>query len=126
MGVRVVRSMEFHPGQCAVIPSGHGPFVDTERVDGMGRRIYLSVEALNEAQTALDAAGAGRACKERAALEKRVGELEAANGELEAKALELEKLRDSVRSTLEVGAVRDGRSGKQKLRAAPGQKRVEV
>lgn len=120
--MQLVNTALLHPGQCAIIPSGHGPFVDTLRVDAEGRRVYVSLEAFNELARVYREAGASMPAEvSRAA---RVLQLET---ELAAERAEHEKLKASVRFTLEAGrgAVQK-KDGSNQLRNLPGQKAVRV
>jgi hypothetical protein len=126
--MQVVSEAALAPAQCSIIPSGHGPFIDTHRVDAVGHRIYVSLEAYNELERLYREAGVATvAARAIAELGLRLQQQESELAGLREAADELAKLRAAVGFTLEAGrgAVQK-KDGSNQLRSQPGQKTVRV
>jgi hypothetical protein len=125
--MQLVEQALIFPGECALIASATGPFIDTHKVDALEKRIYVSIEALNELdRIALDA-GAGQTSELIVALHRTIDEQAAELVRLTAVEAELAALKASVRRTLEAGAGGvQSKDGTTRLRPVPGQKAVRV
>jgi hypothetical protein len=122
--MQIVDSAILHPGVCAATGSAKGPFLDTQREDDYGNRIYLRVDWLREAGVFVGLGDPDRIREQG----RRIAELTERVEELaEAEEL-LHDLRRSVRKTLLAGAVevKDGNRELVKLRPVPGQPAVSL
>ncbi len=109
------------PAECIVDKTATGPFVDTQIETRAGERIYICVERVRELAKLIgyeDASVIEELTAAKESAEERLAELE----------VEDEALRQSVRRTLDAGAVevRDGELRTHKLRPLRGQKAVKV
>lgn len=121
--MQLVEQATIFPAECALIPSATGPFIDTHRVDAEGRRVYISLEAVNELHRVAAEAGRGLPGLQAELVRAQYAEIE----QLQAQVGELARLREAVGYTLEAGrgAVQK-KDGTQQLRSKPGQKAITV
>ncbi len=122
--MQIVDAAILHPGVCAATGTAKGPFLDVQRDDDTGNRIYLSVEWLREAGVFVGLGDPDRIREQ----SRRIAELTGRIEDLEGAEDDLHELRRSVRKTLLAGAVevKNGSREFVKLRPVPGQPAVSL
>jgi hypothetical protein len=115
--VNLVEKGEHFPGAC-LLGGGHERLVDFQRTNVHGERVYVAQQLVADAARLMGFIGP----RERATLDEDASVLQQRLDQAEAELEDLRALKDAIAYTLERGVVIDKRSGKIKLRPAPGQK----
>lgn len=123
--MRLVEHAEHVPGCCCLTNTATGPFIDTERQDEYGNRLYVSVQFATEMGRALGLVMGTE-------LEQAVAGEAAAKLRADEAEDTLDRLRAAVRTTLVEGAVikerelGGGEVTRFELRPRRGDRKVEV
>ena len=121
VGMEIRQDAPIFPSKCAVSGRSTGPFIDTG-IEGDVGRVYVRTEKIIELAEFLGMVKAS----DYNALEEALKDREAEIERLESVEWELIALRESVRRTLDAGAVVDRETKGHRLRPKPGQKAVKV
>lgn len=103
--MKLVEQAEFSPGACVLSDSSEGPFIDSERFDNFGNRLYACRGFVLEGAELLGALSVEHAAELRAALARSQAEIERLQG-VEA---QLAELQHALTTTLHHGGTIDGR-----------------